>query len=44
MSKGDKSQNIFDYKVETLDYWKQTIETLQLSMPFDENANSQHLL
>ncbi|CAK69233.1 unnamed protein product (macronuclear) [Paramecium tetraurelia] len=36
MSKGDKSQNIFDYKAETLDYWKQTIETLQLSMQFDE--------
>ncbi|CAD8083028.1 unnamed protein product [Paramecium sonneborni] len=36
MSKGDKSQNIFDYKTETIDYWKQTIETLQLSVEFDE--------
>ncbi|CAD8085483.1 unnamed protein product [Paramecium sonneborni] len=36
MSKSDKSQNIFDYKTETLDYWKQTLETLQLSVEFDE--------
>ncbi|CAD8171181.1 unnamed protein product [Paramecium pentaurelia] len=39
MSKGDKSQNIFYYKVETLDYWKQTIEILQLSIEFDLKVN-----